>query len=66
MSVDKYNISKSFKFSDKNIKKLEVLTDKNGFSSDSKTMRFAIDILFALDKRNLLVEALHSIAEEDE
>lgn len=61
---DKYDISKTLKLSNRNIEKIAYLVDEKHFKSDSEAMRFCIDIVAALSKRNLLTEATAKLFEE--
>lgn len=63
---DKYDISKTLKLSNRNIEKIAYLVDEKHFKSDSEAMRFCIDIVTALSKRNLLTEATAKLFEEME
>lgn len=61
---EKYDLSKTFKFSDKNLAKLSELSNEKHFKSDSETVRFCIDLVSALSKKNLLVEATAKLIED--
>ena len=61
---DKYDISKTLKLSNRNIEKIAYLVSEKHFKSDSEAMRFCIDIVAALSKRNLLTEATAKLFEE--
>lgn len=61
---DKYDISKTLKLSNRNIEKIAYLVNERHFKSDSEAMRFCIDIVTALAKKNLLTEATAKLFEE--
>ena len=63
---DKYDISKTLKLSNRNIEKIAYLVDEKHFKSDSEAMRFCIDIVTALSKKNLLTEATAKLFEDME
>ena len=61
---DKYDISKSFKLSGRNIEKINYLvTDKN-FKSDSDAVRFCLDLVVNLSKKGLLTKTVHELIED--
>ena len=61
---DKYDISKSFKLSNRNIEKLNYLVDTKHFKSDSEAFRFCLDLVVALSKKELLTEATAKLIED--
>lgn len=61
---DKYDISKTLKLSNKNIEKIAYLVEQKHFKSDSEAMRFCIDLVVALSKKNLLTEATAKLFED--
>lgn len=63
---DKYDISKTLKLSNRNIEKIAYLVDHKHFKSDSEAMRFCIDLVVALAKKNLLTEATAKLFEDME
>jgi Arc/MetJ-type ribon-helix-helix transcriptional regulator len=64
MGSEKYDISKSLKFSNKNIQKIEYLVSEKHFKSDGEAVRYCIDLVVALSKKNLLTEATAKLFEE--
>lgn len=62
--MDKYDISKSFKLSDRNLQKLAKITDDKKFKNDSEAVRFCINTIYALKEKDLLVEALGRLVED--
>jgi len=63
---DKYDISKSFKISNKNLEKLNYLVQAKNFKNDSEAMRFCVDLVVALSKKDLLTEATAKLIEDME
>jgi Arc/MetJ-type ribon-helix-helix transcriptional regulator len=63
---DKYDISKTLKLSNKNIEKIAFLVNEKHFKSDSEAMRFCVDIVYALSRKNLLTEATAKLFEDME
>ncbi len=63
---DKYDVSKSFKMSNKNLEKLNYLVQKKNFKNDSEANRFCIDVITALSKKDLLTEAMAKLFEDME
>jgi len=61
---DKYDISKSFKLSNRNLEKLNYLVSKKNFKSDSEAVRFCVDLVVALSKKELLTEATAKLIED--
>jgi len=66
MATDKYDISKSLKFSSKNIEKMSYLVQQKNFKNDSEAMRYCLDLVVALSKHNLLTEATAKLIENME
>ena len=63
---DKYDISKTIKFSSKNLEKINYLVQKKNFKSDSEAIRYCIDLVVALSKKDLLTEATAKLIEDME
>lgn len=63
---DKYDISKTVKLSNKNIEKINYLVDKKHFKSDAEALRYCIDLVVALSRKNLLTEATAKLIEDME
>ncbi len=63
---DKYNNSKTLKFSNKNINKLDFIVKKKKFKNDSEANRYCIDVVYALIKENLEAQATAKIFEDME
>ena len=61
---DKYDISKSFKLSSRNIKKIDYLVEEKSFKSDSDAVRFCLDLVVNLSKKGLLTKAVHELIED--
>lgn len=61
---DKYDISKSFKLSSKNLENLDYLVQKKNFKNDSEANRFCINLVTALSKKDLLTEATAKLIED--
>lgn len=63
MTIQKYDISKTFKLSNENIANIVFLQKKKGFKNDSEVVRFCLDTLTALVKTNQDMNALAKIIE---
>ena len=63
---DKYDISKTLKLSNKNLEKIAYLVKERHFKSESEAMRFCIDFVVALERKNLLTEATAKLFEDME
>jgi len=61
--AEKYDVSKSLKFSNKHILKMDYLVRDKNFKSDSEAVRYCIDLVVALSKKNLLTEATAKLIE---
>jgi len=61
--AEKYDVSKSLKFSNKHISKMDYLVQDKNFKSDSEAVRYCIDLVVALSKKNLLTEATAKLIE---
>lgn len=61
---DKYDNSKSFKLSNRNIEKINYLVNDKHFKSDSEAVRFCIDLVVALSRKNLLTESTAKLFED--
>ena len=64
MANDKYDISKTLKFSNKNIEKMNYLVNEKHFKSDSEALRYCLDLVVALSKKGLLTEATAKLIED--
>ena len=63
---DKYDISKSIKLSNKNIENIDYLVKEKHFKTDSEATRYCINLVTALAKRNLLIEATAKLVEDED
>ena len=61
---DKYDISKSFKLSSRNIEKVSYLVEEKNFKTDSEAVRFCVDLVVNLSKKGLLTKAVHELIED--
>ena len=66
LATDKYDISKTLKFSNKNITNLDYLVQNKHFKNDSEATRYCINFVAQLSKANLLTEAGAKLIEEME
>jgi len=60
---EKYDNSKTLKFSNNDIKIIQELSDKHNFKSDSDLVRHCINFVNALDKKNLYIETTAKLIE---
>ena len=63
---EKYDISKTFKLSSKNIEKLSYLVNEKNFKNDSEAVRFCVDFVVNLSKKDLLTETVAKLIENME
>ena len=61
---EKYDVSKTFKLSNKNLEKLNYLVKEKNFKNDSDAMRYCVDLVVALSKKHLLTEATAKLIED--
>jgi len=66
MANDKYDISKTLKFSNRNISKMDYLVKEKHFKNDSEALRYCLDLVVALSKKGLLTEATAKLIEDME
>lgn len=64
MATQKYDVAKTFKFSDRDLEKLSEITDEKHFKSDGEANRFCINLVYALSQKNLLAESVSRIIED--
>ncbi len=64
MVTHKYDIPKTFKFSERGLEKLQLITDERHFRSDCEANRFCVDFVYALLQKNLLTEAASKLIED--
>lgn len=61
---DKYDTSKTLKLSNRNIEKIAYLVNEKNFKNDSEAVRYCVDIVTALSRKNLLTEACAKLFED--
>lgn len=64
MANQKYDIPKTFKFSERDHEKLMAITDERHFHSDAEANRFCVNLVYALLQKNLLADAVSKILED--
>lgn len=63
MVTPKYDICKTFKLSNQNIKNIFKIQDKKGFRNDSEVVRFALDFVSVLIDRELETATIAKLIE---
>ena len=62
---EKYDISKTYKLGESHLRKVAEIADKKNFKTDSEVVRFAINLLYSLYKKDLLTETVSKVLEQE-
>jgi len=64
MEKQKYDNPKTIKFSDRELDKLQTITDDRHFDSDAEAQRFCLNFTYALLEKNLLASTMARLLED--
>lgn len=64
MGNNKYDNPKTVKYSDREIEKIQTITDMRHFDSDCETQRFCLNFTYALLEKNMLASVMSRLLED--
>lgn len=64
MAHQKFDVPKTIKFSEREVEKLQTITDIRHFDSDAEAQRFCLNFTYALLEKNLLASTMARLLED--